>query len=411
MPRLKPANSGSASVFVGLYLCVLIARVPELVPGLAQFHIIPILCVLTGLAVFSQRLRLKENSFIESSVGKLSVTFFVLALLSVPLSIAMSASLDLLESVLIVFLTLLLIAKSVESIKDVSVLFRFLGVSAAILTLSLLLTYKGGRAHTTDSYDPNDIGYVLVTLLPIVLALRSLARGLPALLWLALALGMLVSIGLTGSRGAFVAVACLCVGLFFYPMGLTKGQFVKKSTFSSTVLRMSALIGVAALLFQVLPSENSDRFVKIFSSQDDYNMSVSDQNSRRLIWYRDIQATISRPIGYGVGSAPTNHGKFLTAHNSLVQVLVELGVGGLVVLVGVFYSALSGLKVAAKRFQAVRDAPVIGALYVRAMRFSLLANFVAGFFLSQGYSAVLWCLIGLSISIIRISVRINEESL
>jgi O-antigen ligase len=109
-----------------------------------------------------------------------------------------------------------------------------------------------------------------------------------------------------------------------------------------------------------------------------------------------------------MGTAPAVDGLFggghyMTAHNSLVQVLVELGLLGLILYMTAYYRAWRGL--AAVR-AAHRELPTPeGAklsLYARALGIALAGNFAAGFFLSQGYSGLLWMLIAVCAVLVRI---------
>jgi O-antigen ligase len=155
-----------------------------------------------------------------------------------------------------------------------------------------------------------------------------------------------------------------------------------------------------------LPVDVRDRFLTLGNLSGDYNTSLTDNQSRLLVWSRDVEATLKRPIGFGIGTAPAVDGilggNYMTAHNSVVQCFVELGFLGLLFYFRSCYQSWRGLRKLEKSSRAVPttnresvEACASVALYARALRMSLLGNFVAGAFISQAYAPILWTLVGL----------------
>ena len=90
-------------------------------------------------------------------------------------------------------------------------------------------------------------------------------------------------------------------------------------------------MGVVAILLVIVvltPESSWHRLMTVFELEDDYNMS--GRGGRIAIWSRGIEAFLSRPWGYGAGVFQSVDmragGQYLTAHNSLIQVAVELGI-------------------------------------------------------------------------------------
>jgi O-antigen ligase len=76
-------------------------------------------------------------------------------------------------------------------------------------------------------------------------------------------------------------------------------------------------------------------------------------------------------------------------HNSVIQVLVELGFLGAFLFLRVYLLAWRGLA-----FPRAGDAD--HSVFCRAIQASLAGNFVAGLFLSQAYSSLLWTLLAIA---------------
>jgi O-antigen ligase len=209
-----------------------------------------------------------------------------------------------------------------------------------------------------------------------------------------------------------LALAVFAAGWCIFPIQQKKDGSVLEASFSSKVLRVFFIIFSFSILLNVIPDSIRERLGTLLSIGSDYNVSTSSNLSRTLIWSRDIIAVVKRPIGFGLGSAYVvdglNGGAYMTAHNSLVQVLVELGLAGLIVYIAIYFSAFSRVRAAGARADKNSTPDPYGPLLARALRTALVCNFVAGFFLSQGYSPVFWCLIALCIAFEKVTALRHE---
>ena len=112
------------------------------------------------------------------------------------------------------------------------------------------------------------------------------------------------------------------------------------------------------------------------------------------------EGTISPMAGRAEYSVGVRWG---AAHNSFVQVGAELGIPGLVLFVGAIVTALLALR------RVARSALRIGAAALRVSRFaqSLMAALVGfavgGFFLSLGYSDMLYTLLALAVGLAKVA--------
>lgn len=231
--------------------------------------------------------------------------------------------------------------------------------------------------------DPNDLGMLFVTCLPMAmyLGLRKQSAVVLRLFWLAIAGVLVFATYLTNSRGALVAlVALLCVYLW-----RTRGIFAA-----------GALGAAAAAGAVVLPSRLQQ-------------LSVSEASAAGRVdtWYEGMHMFFSRPI-FGIGADSYSDMYHLTAHNSYVLVLAETGIIGFTVwLAFVGYCFRMVLVVLGQRGRvpgALPDAtpdPRVEAQWHddRAATFALLLAlfgfFVAAFFLSRSYVVTLYLLAAL----------------
>ena len=302
-----------------------------------------------------------------------------------------------------------MLIKITQTQRDVERLLIALAIAGVSLSLGLLLSYSGGRAHINSSFDPNDIAYELDTLLPLVLALRGGRSGLPRLLLNLAALAMILAILLTGSRGGALGLSVVLLAITAFPLDSSRTGELKQFAATGMLVRWGLVAVMGIVVWGHLPAESQERLKTLLDLQHDYNADPTLNASRTVLWRRDVISGLERPMGYGMGTAPVvdgrNGGQYRTAHNSMVQAFVELGALGLWLYLATYYVTWKELgRIAAARRQKVPDKDSTQvALYARAFRISLACNLAAGFFLSQAYSASLWMSVALCAAFVRIA--------
>ncbi len=142
-------------------------------------------------------------------IAKPAIAFLVLAILSVFFSIYRSNTLIASQSNLIVLIAFVMLVKMTQTMRDVERMFLALVGSAISLTVGVLVNYGGGQAHINDNFDPNDIAYVLDTLLPIVIAYGVAHSKRRKRIAYGLSLMMILAILLTGSRGGVIGLGAV----------------------------------------------------------------------------------------------------------------------------------------------------------------------------------------------------------
>ena len=252
--------------------------------------------------------------------------------------------------------------------------------------------------------DPNDLGMLFVTCVPMAcyLASRGGWAGLARIFWLIAALVLLYGIYLTNSRGTLLSLLVVMGVYLWWRRGVV----------------LAGILGFFALLAMLaLPS----RFQEIDAAE-------ASAAGRVDSWYEGLQMFREYPL-FGVGAERYTDYNALTAHNSFVLVLAETGIVGFCVWIAfvgycfrMMYAGMSQGTVSEAELYG--DAPGMDsdpmeaphadgdedAFYMeaddevladdRAMAFTLFlalcAFFTAAFFLSRSYLVVLYLLAALA---------------
>jgi O-antigen ligase len=395
---------------MAVMLVVMIGKVNDWMPGLTWLPLAKVAFFFTVIYAYRARRSLVPVRVTSLRSAKPAIAFLVLSILSVCFSIYRSNTLIASESTLIYLITFVVLVKITQTLQDLQRMLLALALSAASLSIGLLVHFTGGRAHINDNFDPNDIAYVLDTLLPIVVALGAGYSTGRRWLSYGLAAATVLAILFTGSRGGEIGLGIVGLGMLAYPLSFTKGGELRPFSPGSMLVKLAFLGLLAVAVWSHLPDVTRERLTSLEDLQHDYSADSNLNSSRELIWRRDIELTLQRPIGYGMDAASAVDGRlaggaYYTAHNSFVQAFVELGALGLLLFVYSYYVTWKELGTATK---LGRQRPVDGhdpakiALYARALRLALAGNIASGFFLSQAYSPCLWELVAICASFVRI---------
>jgi hypothetical protein len=221
--------------------------------------------------------------------------------------------------------------------------------------------------------DPNELALAGGVGLPLAFAFgqaenRGLLRRLLSILAFAL---VLVCVVLTASRGGQLVFLAVLGAYFIYRVGVVG----------------LALGGVLALPLLLLGGRGGE--------------DASSSTMERLdCWSEALSMFRSHPfLGVGLGQFTEHH--YMTAHNSYLLALAELGFPGMMLFSAIVYLSA---KVPYASLQLMRQATtpetLAGATLTRAWAIGLLAAFmglcVGIFFLSFTYHYVLWIYLGLS---------------
>ncbi len=260
------------------------------------------------------------------------------------------------------------------------------------------------RRSTGTTAHSNVLGASTAFLVPVLLALMRVARhrlsqGL-ALIGIGCCLvGVVVSLSRTG----------MLTYLVILPMLLISGLLV----ITPPRAALAALAGIVSLPF--LP----EGVTRIFDPRNYVSTQSVSVHERFKLWNAAIRAFLENPIsGFGFGDNrgifdfyynPWNPG-LLTVHSTYLQVLIETGIVGLLILVFFFYCMLRMFWRAASLFKNQGDAfgwNLSVAVFISFSAF-LIMGAIAFDFMRIGFKNM-WFLIGCGIALYNIALHQERQ--
>ncbi|WP_233842625.1 O-antigen ligase family protein [Dyella sp. 2HG41-7] len=335
-------------VLISAFLCWLISSAKTF--AAPQFVILPVFLLILMVSVvvngwFGGALDQLEK------FGPIMIAFFVLA-----------ASCNTQRRVVItmavfVLCSVVLVAHGIQQARD--------GVGWTGVPIS-----EDGRIQYVGIFnDPNDLGLLFASTLPMAVYLSGSRGFLMRLFWLACAAMLFYGTYLTNSRGALLAVLVVAGVYVWYKRG-----FVTAGT-----------LGVVGLACMKLMS----------SRMQELDPDEESAFGRVDAWYSGLHMFLSHPV-FGVGAGNFTEYNDLTAHNSFVLVLAETGfVGYMLWLAFVGYSFWMMLTVIRFKPEGLED-PARAKAWQSEQRMaltlllSLCGLFASAFFLSRSYTVVMY---------------------
>jgi O-antigen ligase len=395
------------------FLLIAVGRIGELIPGLGSFPLAKITLALPLVIGFVQRKRLPGLAVRARPIARTAMWLAVLAVLLTPVSVWPGASFAFLYLQLPVLAATVSIAYVMSrSWRSVRGTLLALVIAGTILAGAALSGYSGRRAVTDTMYDPNDLAYLLVTVFPLAVGFLVTSKTVRSrAVHLGVAATLLIALLLTQSRGGFLGLLAVVGFMIFVPIRAPEtraGNAPRKRRG-----KIGLLVGVAALsalVWSQLPQNARERFSTLLHLSHDYNLDPTDVTARGQIWKRGIEATVARPIGYGPDTFPMVDwkygGHFYAPHNSFIQLAVELGIVGLFLLLRMYALALRGLQHARRHLitrKSLSNDQEEQVVFARMLQCSLVANAIAGFFLTMAYASVLWTIVGVCMAVMALT--------
>ncbi|AWL11656.1 hypothetical protein HMF8227_01175 [Saliniradius amylolyticus] len=267
-----------------------------------------------------------------------------------------------------------------------------IGWSGAMMTLHGRITYLGFLN------DPNDLAMFLVMTLPFVMFFIYRGNWLTKILMLGVAVFLAYGVYLTNSRGAIVSLLFLMAVGFYFRYGKVKAFFFG--------LLLLPLVVVVLTKFRSIDASESSAYGRVDA------------------WYEGMQMFFSNPLfGVGQNNFLDHHG--LTAHNSYVLVLAELGMVGY--LLWMLFALLTLYMVYPRRqlntlslpekkadvgfeangqdtdYERVREQQLLMTTYF----YSFLGFLSTAFFLSRSYTLIGYLFAGLAVASFYRTARMN----
>lgn len=366
-----------------LFLIILVnlARLPEIIPFLAPFHVGK-LCLLAGVTVaLAANPGGIRNFFTATPVGRLLAVIYALAFLGVPFSVwqggAFTAYLALSKAMIIITVIFCLAERGREQALRVCAI-----ASVMILAVLMVADKSAGRLHVSATHDPNDIALLFAVFLPVIVTEGIFGGALVRILAWPAAVCSVIGIALAGSRGGLLALAA--VG----------GHAILAS--KKYRWAMLPLLVAGGILVGLSADENLWARFSELRSESDYNFTAEE--GRIAMWKHGLALMAQNPLmGVGIGQfAPgvgmTLGGRYKAAHNSFIQIGAELGIPGLIAFCALLVAvARIGKSGASSPLLSIADQARHKALLV-----GLTGYCVGGFFLSQAYGSILHTFLALA---------------
>ncbi len=393
-------------VCVAVYIATAVGRVHELFPALSLFKPAFLASMLAIGLYLLQQTGQRRVECLRSRIADGIIGLLLWAALSVPTALTQGRAFHAWTDFLQTAIMGLVLAGSVRRPRDVERLLLVYYGAVVVYTLVVLSRFNLGpdnwRLSGLYYYDANDFATLIVTAMPLglyfVLRLRRPAVRLLALAGLAaLAVAQIRS----GSRGGFIALLAVVAFVLF--------RF-------TTVPARTRFAG-ALLILTIAVGASSDQYwtqmQTIIHPKEDYNMTA--EGGRMRIWKRGLGYMAARPItGVGINNFQVAEGtisplarraergrgvRWGAAHNTFIQAGAEMGVPGLLLLVGWLAAAFTALRRTARRALAADPPNREVSRLAQTLMASLLGFVVGSFFLSLAYSDMLYTLGGLSLGL------------
>lgn len=403
MYTYSSAENRVNSAVYGLLLLIMVyvGRVQELIPYADKLNMGKVSFVISIL-LYIVTPKSKQQPLIQYPQVKYTLAIMVMALISVPMSIWPGGSMnfilnDLLKS-LFFFLILITVVSTVFEAEKVV---WTVALSAFALSISVVLGDSAERMSASSTYDPNDLAFIMVTLLPLIYYHSLGKSGFKKLLLAMTMILMVIAILATVSRGGFI-------GLIVIFMVICRKQG----------MRLKSVIGplvVLLIVFRIFaPTTYWDRISTMISPNEDYN--ISGEGGRIEIWESGLKLMIRNPLtGVGISCFEEGEGqqhgerggKWMTAHNSFIQLGAELGLIGLFLFIKLLVSSIKRLR----EYRRQNESGLLPNWLFDGTEVALYGYMTTGFFLSQAYSPVLYLLIGLVVVSNKIVASSRSENI
>jgi O-antigen ligase len=376
-----------------LFMFVSVGRIQELIPGLEKLYLGKVFGVLMLVAYFTysgpkNRVSLKGSPELVCILG-----IVIFSLWSVPFSVWPGGSVDFLSNFLIKNLAFCyIIARVLTNLNQLrKVIFALLSVTVLLSIVALAGHGDVSRITASMTYDPNDLAFVLLCVLPFAAFGFFEEKGIKKILLFLVVGLMIVTIIFTISRSGFV-------GLIVVSGMILLKTFKKRILMTILFLSLSVVV-----LVYVAPPDFWERMSTMTNPEEDYN--VTSYAGRIEVWKRGVKLIMEHPVtGVGIGqfgvAEGESHkdigGKWSAAHNSFIQIGAELGLGGLILFVLLFYYILKRIRSVPKNNRKI-------LIFINSFVTSFLVYVVVGFFLSQAYNTILYLFIGMTIALSNIA--------
>ena len=400
-------------VCIAGYFLASVGRVHELFPVLQILRPAVVGGLLAiGLSLFDGRPVRRWGRVIVPTT-KLLLLFLAWIVLCIPFALWVANSVDLLvQGFIKTVLMYFVVAAAVRNVRDVERLSVVYFLAASLYAGMVIARFDIGagaawRLGRLYYYDANDFATYAVTAVPLGLYwLHSARRTASRLVGMLGLMVLVLGIVRAGSRGGFLALtAVIAFVLVRYTVIPLRWRLLSTS--------------LILVLFFATTSRQFWHEMDAVVSGTDYNLK--EETGRLEVWRRGLHYIADNPI-FGVGA--NNFGmaegtlsefasrqqygigvRWTAAHNSYLQVAVELGIPGLVLFLALIVSALKVLRRPRRVGRAIPPAAGERPQLAQALMASLIGFLVGAFFLSLGYSEMFYMLVALAVGLWKVTAE------
>lgn len=377
------------------FVLVAFGRVHEVLPVLQPFRLGMLSSILVVILAFNTFKRSLVSQLTATPIFKGLMVVVILSVLTIPTAAWPRASFDFVTKVYYTPVILLLVTALTFADRRAMRAVLVAVVATAAVAGLLSLKAPAGRYQIGYSYDPNDTAAFFLMCIPWAIYMVATEKG--RLRWLALAAIPFCLVGIlkTGSRGALLSTGALVPFLLYLAPPKRRGPFI-------------ALIGLAAIVTTASVGDRTWYRLRMAFDTDEYNYTTED--GRIEIWKRGLKYIATAPIqGVGIDGFPikelaskTDKGfgvRQAAAHNMYIQVAAELGLIG---FGGFMAMLLGGMAICQQLSRRAKKWIMDGGgrlaeqelLRANMAAASLFSCMCTGFFLSMGYSSMVYFAVG-----------------
>jgi len=377
-------------LWLSIFIAIVAGRYAEWVPGLASIPLAKVAFLLALVSTLRARDYLPKVRVLTVPIAKPAICFLSLAIISIAFSVYKSQSLNQVYGVIVSLMSFVLLVKVTQTLDDLERLFKGLTVAAGGLALATIFSYSGGRAQINSNFDPNDLAYGLVSILPMIRVLgmtatkrRSLFNGM--------VVATIIAVLLTGSRGGVL----VSLGVMIVTFMIYFGRDMPRGLGFMTAL--AACIGVGVLLLQGLGGNVSTR-IDLQGLSDAGRLSAYHSTLNIIAdnpWFGTGLGTFAYAFPAYRGNDISMRGVFDIGHSTPLELASEVGLPLATVVAIAWIVALVML------WRGVHGPRRVSTVPLSALAVALIALLHSSIDFSlqiAGYAIVMFALLGVGLS-------------
>lgn len=409
-PGIQIAQVSTATfVIYMIFIVDMLLHVTARIPGIGVIRpTIVLVLILTGLLMSQARIT-KHRDVSDISAALFAIVIYLivtLPLVSYPGSV-LRANVPVFIKAIVFFYFTMSIIDTPKRLKIFLIVYLSCQIFRVLEPLFLNITqgywgsstYMGGGEFASrlagapfDVINPNELGFVIVGIVPFIHFLLSPRGWKCKFLYAGLMACLMYALILTMSRGAFIALVVVAWVVFI----------------NSERKVLLVFIGVLSLVvaYSVMNPVQKDRYFSLFSSDSKQSKSV-DGRFRGI--EKEFKLGLNRPIfGHGLGTTPESKfhtfGKRQASHTMYGEILIEIGFIGMYL----FYRFIVAIYREIKKAREISRDECIEIQRMNTVLVTIFWMYIVYSINYWGLSQSYWYLLaGLSVSYLRI-VRMQK---